>query len=131
MKRIWLSVAVTVAAACAKNEPAPGLPAEVSAKLDAAVADAFAKREMPGGSLVVVQGDRIVYGKGFGAADLAARRPYTDSTPTVIGSTSKPLTALAVQQIGKQELSIKVRRTYLRLSGYALILLGAKFESPS
>ena len=113
MKRIWLSVAVTVAAACAKNEPAPGLPAEVSAKLDAAVADAFAKREMPGGSLVVVQGDRIVYGKGFGAADLAARRPYTDSTPTVIGSTSKPLTALAVLrlvQLGKVALDTPITR---------------------
>ena len=88
MKRIWLAVAMMGTVGCAKKElaPAPGLAADVSAKLDAAVADAFAKREMPGGALVVVQGDHISYAKGFGAANLATQRPYTDSTPTVIGS---------------------------------------------
>lgn len=116
MKRIWLTaVVVAIAAGCAKDAapPAPGLPAEVSAKLDAAVADAFAKREMPGGALVIVQGDQVTYSKGFGAADLAAQRPYTDSTPTVIGSTSKPLTALAVLrlvQLGRVALDTPIAR---------------------
>ena len=115
MKRIWWAVVMMVAVGCAKTElaPAPGLPAEVSAKLDAAVTDAFAKRAMPGGALVVVQGDHISYAKGFGAANLATQRPYTDSTPTVIGSTSKPLTGLAVLrlvQLGKVALDTPIAR---------------------
>lgn len=115
MKRICWAVVMMGTVGCAKTElaPAPGLPAEVSAKLDAAVTDAFAKRAMPGGALVVVQGDHISYAKGFGAANLATQRPYTDSTPTVIGSTSKPLTGLAVLrlvQLGKVALDTPIAR---------------------
>ncbi len=117
MKWIWPITMVAMTAACSKPAPAPpsatALPAAVTAKLDAAMTDAFAKREMPGGALVVVQGDRITYAKGFGSADLAAQRPYTDSTSTVIGSTSKPLTGLAVLrlvQLGKVALDTPIAR---------------------
>src|SRR5687768_13264689 len=76
----------------ARAEAASAVPsAPFAAKLDSAVLDAFRKREMPGGAVVVVQGNQVVYSKGFGFADLETRRPFTDSTPTIIGSTSKPL----------------------------------------
>ena len=49
---------------CARREsPPPAAPARpaFAAKLEAAVEDAFAKREMPGGAVVVVQGNEITY----------------------------------------------------------------------
>lgn len=85
----------------------------VDAKLDRIMTDALAKRELPAASLVVVTGDQIVYAKGFGQADLASGRAMTDSTPTVIGSTSKPLTALGVLrlvQLGKVALDSPLAR---------------------
>jgi CubicO group peptidase (beta-lactamase class C family) len=123
-----------------------------AAKLDAAVQDAFAKREMPGGSVVVVQGNQVTYHRGFGFADLESKRPYTDSTPTVIGSTSKPLTALAVLrlvQLGKVALdtpivryvpeikfadsranTITLRHLLTNRSGIVLGFSGAAFRRP-
>jgi len=91
------------------SPPRPGF----ADKLDAAVQDAQAKREMPAIGLEVVQGDRVVYSRGYGKADLASGRPMTDTTPTVIGSTSKPLTALAVLrlvQLGKVALDTPIVR---------------------
>ncbi len=156
----WIRPITMVAmTGCSKPAPAPAppsvaaLPAEVAAKLDAAMMDAFAKREMPGGALVVVRGDRIAYAKGFGSADLAAQRAYTDSTSTVIGSTSKPLTGLAVLrlvQLGKVALDtpiaryvpeltfkdprgagITLRHLLTNRSGLPLGFSGAAYQQPS
>ncbi len=106
---------VTALMACGKAATdAPSNPAEsVDAKLDRIMTDALAKRELPAASLVVVKGDQIVYAKGFGQADIASGRAMTDSTPTVIGSTSKPLTALGVLrlvQLGKVALDSPLAR---------------------
>ena len=101
-----------IIASCAK--PVPKAPDNsLDAKLDAAMADALAKREMPAATLVVVRGNQVVYSKGFGKADLASGRAMTDTTPTVIGSTSKPLTALGVLrlvQLGKVALDSPLAR---------------------
>jgi CubicO group peptidase (beta-lactamase class C family) len=93
----------------------PALPSRPAweAKLDAAVMDALAKRELPGAALVVVEADRVTYSKGFGKANLATGDPVTDSTPFVIGSTSKPLAALAVLrlvQLGQVSLDTPIVR---------------------
>ena len=100
---------------CAAGKPIAEKPAEgdLAAKLDAVVKDAFAKREMPGGALVVVRGNRVIYSAGHGYADIATKRPYTDTSTTVIGSTSKPLTALGVLrlvQLGKVALDAPIAR---------------------
>lgn len=87
-------------AGCSRPAGAPaGSSAPLSATLDRVVADALAKREIPGASLVVVRDTEVVYSKGFGTANLATGEPVTDSTPFVIGSTSKPLTALGVLRL--------------------------------
>lgn len=106
------SMPFLVLAGCAQP-PAKPSAAPLEAKLDAVMADALAKREMPAASLVVVKGNQVVYGKGFGKADLASGRPMTDTTPTVIGSTSKPLTALGILrlvQTGKVALDTPIAR---------------------
>src|SRR5215472_12827088 len=85
--------------------------------LDWAAVDAYieARREaarIPGVALAVVQGDRIIYLRGYGAADDRGR-PVTPQTPFVLGSVTKAFTALAVMQLveaGEIELDQPVRR---------------------
>jgi CubicO group peptidase (beta-lactamase class C family) len=67
---------------------------------------------IPGVALAIVKGDRIVYLQGYGRADQSGRR-VTPQTPFIIGSVTKPMTALAVMQLveaGKVELDAPVRR---------------------
>ncbi len=93
-------VLLLLLASCSGETTPP--PAPYAAALDRAIEDALARRELPGAAVVVVQGDRITYSRGHGKADLASGRPMTDSTPIVIGSTSKPVTALAVLRLVQQ-----------------------------
>jgi len=63
-------------------------------------------------ALAIVKGDQIVYLKGYGRADQSGR-PVTPQTPFIIGSITKPFTALAVMQLvetGKVELDAPVQR---------------------
>ena len=67
---------------------------------------------IPGLAVAIVKGDQIVYAKGYGQADPAGR-PVTPQTPFLIGSNTKPFTALAVMQLveaGKVELDAPVQR---------------------
>jgi CubicO group peptidase (beta-lactamase class C family) len=67
---------------------------------------------IPGASLAIVKNDQVVYLKGYGRADPAGH-PATPQTPFIIGSISKPFTALAVMQLveaGKVELDAPVQR---------------------
>jgi CubicO group peptidase (beta-lactamase class C family) len=69
-----------------------------SARLAAVVAEADTLRRrfgVPGASVVIVSGDSVVLSRGFGYRDAAARLPVTPSTRFVIGSCTKPFTALA------------------------------------
>ena len=66
---------------------------------------------IPGLALAIVKDDQIVYLKGYGRADPSAR-PVTPQTPFVIGSVTKPFTALAVMQLvelGKLELDAPIK----------------------
>ncbi len=70
--------------------------------------------KIPGLALAVVQGDQVVYVKGYGQAD-SDGRAVTPQTPFMIGSTGKSITALAIMQLveaGKVELDVPVQ-TYL------------------
>lgn len=67
---------------------------------------------IPGLSVTIVQGDEIIYSKGYGQAD-ASGRPVTPQTPFIIGSISKTFTALAAMQLveaGKVDLDAPVQR---------------------
>ena len=91
---------VLMLASCAGVGAPP--PAPYTVALDQAIEDALARREIPGAAVVVVEGDRVSYSRGHGKADLETGRPMTDSTPIVIGSTSKPITGLAVLRLVQQ-----------------------------
>jgi CubicO group peptidase (beta-lactamase class C family) len=67
---------------------------------------------IPGVSLAIVEGDRIVHYRGFGRARPGGEAP-TPQTPFFIGSLTKSFTALAIMQLveaGKVELDAPVQR---------------------
>jgi CubicO group peptidase (beta-lactamase class C family) len=91
-----------------RAESAPGdfkaVDGYITAQMEAA--------HIPGLSVAIVQGDQIIYLKGYGQAD-ASGRPVTPQTPFIIGSISKTFTALAVMQLveaGKVDLDAPAQR---------------------
>jgi len=66
--------------------------------IDAYIEEQMQRLNIPGISLAIIEGDQIVYLRGFGRA-----RPYGEEplpqTPFFIGSTTKSFTALAVMQL--------------------------------
>ncbi len=69
-----------------------------SAWMDAQVA----YRGLPGIVVGVVAGDRLVWAKGFGYADVQAKRPMTPDTRFRMASHSKLFTATAIMQLREQ-----------------------------
>jgi CubicO group peptidase (beta-lactamase class C family) len=75
---------------------------------------------LPGVALGIIQGDQIVYLKGYGVADPSGRA-VTPQTPFWLASLMKPVTALAIMQLveaGKVEVDAPVQRylPYFRLA---------------
>lgn len=71
------------------------------------------RRDGPGAAIAVWRGGRTLLAKGYGMANLAYDIPFTVTTPTNIGSTSKQFTAFAVMLLvddGKLSLDDDVRK---------------------
>lgn len=84
----------------------------VFSEVDAFVASEMERQRLPGLALGIVQGDRILYLKGYGRAD-SSGRPVTHETPFGIGSIGKSITATAVLQLaetGKIDLDAPIQR---------------------
>lgn len=80
--------------------------------IDAYIEQQMRRLDIPGASLAIVEGDRIVHLRGFGRARPGGEAP-SPQTPFFIGSTTKSFTALAVMQLveaGKVELDAPVQR---------------------
>jgi CubicO group peptidase (beta-lactamase class C family) len=80
--------------------------------IDAYVEEQRRRLHIPGASLAVVEGDRIVHRRGFGRARPGGELPLPQ-TPFFIGSLTKSFTALAVMQLveaGQIELDAPVQR---------------------
>ncbi len=79
--------------------------------IDAYVEEQMRRLNVPGVSLAIVEGDKIVHLRGFGRARPGGDVP-TSQTPFFIGSVTKSFTALAVMQLveaGKVELDAPVQ----------------------
>lgn len=98
MKRIWMVLLAVLAFASAQNT----LPPDLSKKIDDFVLQRMTLGKVPGLSLVIVQGGKVVYAKGYGYANLESKTPMTERTLVPIGSTGKGMTALAVMQLVEQ-----------------------------
>ena len=81
-------------------------------KIDAFVSDQMQRHGIPGLALALVDGDKVIFMKGYGKADQTGR-PITPQTPFILASVSKPLTAVAIMQLvdaGQVELDAPVQR---------------------
>ena len=66
--------------------------------LDGDTEAAIVQSRVPGLQLAILAGDQIIYSRGFGYADLEAKRPVTPQTVLRAGSISKLFTATLVMQ---------------------------------
>lgn len=64
--------------------------------VDALMADYLTRNSIPGASLAITDGGRLVYARGFGYADVGAREQVTPEHLFRIASISKPITAVAI-----------------------------------
>jgi CubicO group peptidase (beta-lactamase class C family) len=80
--------------------------------VDAYIEEQMQRLHIPGASLAIVEGEKIVHQRGFGHARPGGEIP-TSQTPFFIGSLTKSITALAVMQLveaGKVELDAPMQR---------------------
>jgi CubicO group peptidase (beta-lactamase class C family) len=73
-----------------------------SAQIDSVMNRLMALELSPGAGIVVVRDTQIVYIKGFGYADIEAKRPFTPETEFYIASTTKSFTGLAAALLDKR-----------------------------
>ena len=78
--------------------PAERIPEAVS-KLDRLASDAMAETGIPGMAIAVVQGDQLLYARGFGVADLDTGEPVDADTAFQLASVSKPIGATVVASL--------------------------------
>ena len=86
--------------------------AQVLPILEAWIAHSVMQQHLPSVALTVVHGDRPVWTKAFGYADVNARAAATPRTPYRVGSITKTFTAAAILQLheaGKLRLDDRVR----------------------
>lgn len=74
----------------------------VEERADLVARDALASGPFAGMEIAVSRNGKIIYQKGFGKADVDAGRLVTANTRFPIGSITKPITCLAVQQLAAQ-----------------------------
>jgi len=104
--RVACSVALALGAfrAAADTSP-PQAPLELTAEnlagvIDSRMTEWIDKHKGPGAVVVVVKRDGPVFAKGYGFADVEARKPFTaDATLVRPGSISKLFTGIAVMQL--------------------------------
>lgn len=93
-------------------EAEPALQTDLETKLDGYMTEHMARLKIPGASVGIVQGDRVILLKGYGTADSGRAQPVTPQTPFYLASVSKSFTALGIMQLveaGKLELDTLIR----------------------
>jgi CubicO group peptidase (beta-lactamase class C family) len=108
-----LVVAATLLSIAATGADAerPGLPKSKAAEIDRIVENALAAGGTPGASIAIERHGRVIYQKGFGYADVENEVKVTPETVFPIGSITKTMTGLAINQLiaaGKVELDAPV-----------------------
>jgi len=101
--------------------PAPLAPArrakvtELVPELDRLFAADVAQRHYPGIGVGIVLDGELVYARGFGQSDLAARAPFDEDTVFPIASVTKSFTALAILKLrdeGRLSLDVPAAEYY-------------------
>ena len=106
MKRrsLWillLFIAVVAASFYLKRTLSGPESSKAEAKVDQ-IFEPWAKQDSPGAALAVVKGNKTVYAKGYGSANLEYGIPITPSTVFHVASVSKQFTAFAIALLSDQ-----------------------------
>ena len=80
----------------AAREPLIATEAAAEARVAAIVTDAMKAQQIPGVSVAVMRGDRVLVNRGFGVANIDGPVPVTANTVFPIGSISKQFTSAAI-----------------------------------
>lgn len=94
-----LSGLILLLGSCTRKDAAGDLPAQLDAYFSAEF-----RPDEPGAAVLVMQDGKILFEKGYGLADLAAKTPITPNTAFNTGSISKTFVANAIlmlQEAGK------------------------------
>jgi CubicO group peptidase (beta-lactamase class C family) len=102
MVALALLLVAAAAVVSAKEVPSDRRVGDALRLLDLWIAEQVSYHGVPGLAIGVVRGDRTVWAKGYGRADLATGAPVATSTPFRLGSVSKVFTAMAVMQLRDQ-----------------------------
>lgn len=81
----------------------------------------FSGNDVPGAAVLVMKDNKIIFEKAYGMANLTYDVPFTTSTVTNIGSTSKQFTAMAIEllaQRGKLNLDDDIRKYFPELPDF-------------
>jgi CubicO group peptidase (beta-lactamase class C family) len=88
---------------CTAAQPEPAQPRAIDfTELEATVKEELKATNTPGAAVAVIIGDRVVYAKGFGVADVETATPVTPDTLFRIASTTKMLTAATLVALAGQ-----------------------------
>jgi CubicO group peptidase (beta-lactamase class C family) len=105
-RTLLFALFVALAPWCAVAEPPLAQPpleltaANLAGVVDPLMANWIDRRKGPGAVVVVVKRDALLFAKGYGFCDIAARKPFSaDATLVRPGSISKLFTAIAVMQL--------------------------------
>jgi CubicO group peptidase (beta-lactamase class C family) len=79
-----------------------GQRASVPDSIDRFLRAELTRQQIPGMSVAVLRGDRVILSRGYGFANVEHRVPATDSTLYMVGSLSKPFTAAAIVLLSQQ-----------------------------
>src|SRR5215467_9633311 len=90
---VLLLIGALATPARADSTIGPVKPYEAAAKqLEAFIAREVARKDLPALSIVLVDDQRVVWARGFGFADPAAKKPADADTAYCVGSVSKLFT---------------------------------------
>ncbi len=81
-----------------EDEPPVGLPADFTARVDGLFAK-WNRRDTPGCAVGIVQRGRVIYGKGFGSADLEYRAPNSPQTVFEVMAVAPSLTCVCLAML--------------------------------
>ncbi len=78
-----------------RSQSAGSLPEATARRIDSVATAELAASHTPGSALVIVQGDQVVYARGYGVASVDTRQPVGPDFLFRLGSTTKMMTSLA------------------------------------
>lgn len=99
MKRLLFILSIVIMTACSNPEPDK----EALSKVDSLCSELFPSDE-PGAAVLIMKGDKIIFDKGYGLADLRTKAKIDGNTFFNIASVSKQFTAVAVLQLAERGL---------------------------